>query len=81
MVDTRDLLLDKIEAFLDRTGMGPTYFGRKAGVGGALVKRLRDGQDVGTRTMDKINAFIRSYPDHSTRDRSTRRERAAQSSP
>lgn len=62
MTATRELFLARVEDYLDRTGMGHSYFGRKANAGGSLVKRLRAGEDIGTRTMDKVLEFMAANP-------------------
>jgi hypothetical protein len=53
-------LLDEIEAFLERTGMAPSYFGKRVG-NSDVVARLRKGADVRTRTAAKIRAFMSSH--------------------
>lgn len=60
--DTRTRLIAKIEAFLAETGMGPSHLGQRAAVGSEVVKRLRSGGDVTTRSADKLNAFIDAWP-------------------
>ncbi|MCA1298013.1 hypothetical protein [Stappia indica] len=52
---------ESVEKFLRASGMSPTRFGREAASTKNLVKRLRDGGDVTTRTAAKIQDFIASY--------------------
>lgn len=54
-------LLEAVEAFLAKTGMGPSYFGKKAVGNSELVDRLRAGGDVRTATARRVIEFIRSY--------------------
>lgn len=57
----RDQLLADIEAFLTRTGMDPSRFGRDAMNDPAFVPRLRDGADVRARTVDRIRKFMSEH--------------------
>jgi hypothetical protein len=61
MGSSQELLLD-IEAFLAETGMGPTYFGKRACGNASLVPRLRDGKSVQLETAEKVRDFIASTP-------------------
>lgn len=54
-----DLLTD-IRAFLDRTGMGASYFGKLACGNSELVDRLQEGKTVTLVTADKVRAFMKS---------------------
>ncbi len=56
---THDTLLAEIERFLAEVGMGDSYFGRLSVNDGKLMKRLRAGRDVETKTADKILNFMR----------------------
>jgi hypothetical protein len=56
-------LLSEIEAFLARTGMGETYFGKKAAKNPYLVQRLRDGGRIWPETGDLVRLFIASHTD------------------
>jgi hypothetical protein len=53
----RHPVLDEIEAFLEETGMGPVYFGKRA-AHSDIVEHLRGGGDCRTRTIDKVRAFM-----------------------
>lgn len=57
-------LLNLIDEFIAETGMGESYFGRYAGAGTELIKRLRDGRDVTTKTERLIKLFIRHHRRH-----------------
>ena len=51
-------LLEAIEAFLSRSGMGATYFGKASSGNSELVQRLRSGGRVWPETEEKVRAFI-----------------------
>ena len=55
-------LLSDIRSFLAETGMGPSYFGRKAAGNSELVKRLEDGGRVWPETEQKVRDFLASSP-------------------
>jgi hypothetical protein len=72
-------LLSEIEAFLEETGMGPSYFGVRSVRNSDLVKRLAAGGRVWPETEMKVRAFIlseRSKPARKSRQTSGE-ERAA----
>jgi len=52
------MLLTRVEAFLRRTGMPPTRFGRDAARDPRLVFDLRRGRTVGDRLAARVAAFI-----------------------
>lgn len=54
-------LLNEIDAFIKRTGMGESYFGFQAARNSALVKRLRAGRNVELRTAERVKKFISTY--------------------
>lgn len=58
---TRDMLVQQIDGFLERTGMAPSTFGRKAVNDGKLLDRLRSGGQVGLDTAEKIQRFILTH--------------------
>ena len=60
MAKTPPTLLQKIEAFLSETGMGESYFGKKAVGNSELVSRLRQNRRVWPETEAKALSFIRS---------------------
>lgn len=56
------MLLSRIEAYLRRTGMPPTRFGREAVRDPRLVHDLRRGRTVGDKIVRRVTAFIESTP-------------------
>ena len=57
-MSTRDDLLAEIEKFLRDIGMSATRFGEASMNDRALVKRLREGRDLRSETIDRIRAFM-----------------------
>ena len=53
-----DLLLRRIEAFLKRTGMRPSTFGRAAVRDGLLVAELRRGRRPRPVTERRVHAYL-----------------------
>ncbi|MEX5600727.1 hypothetical protein [Pseudophaeobacter sp. C1-32P7] len=51
-------LLKRVEAFLAKSRMGPSYFGRRAVGNSELVERLRKGGEVKRRTERSVLQFI-----------------------
>jgi len=60
-------LLREIDAFVRRAGMAPTTFGRLAANDGKLVARLRNGKGITTRTVEKVQAYMRARGDRGDR--------------
>lgn len=58
---TNEKLIARIDAFLAKTGMAPTTFGRNACGDVNLVARLKGGASVRTPTYDKIMKYINEY--------------------
>lgn len=54
-------LLEQVEAFLDRTGMAHTRFGREVMADGALVQHLREGRSLSLKNANKVVSFIAAY--------------------
>lgn len=52
-------LLSDIREFLQRTGMGPSYFGKLACGNSELVERLERGATITLVTAEKVRAFMR----------------------
>ncbi len=52
------MLLTQIEAFLRRTGMPPTRFGREAVRDPRLVHDLRRGRTAGDRILRRVLNYI-----------------------
>lgn len=61
-MDLRSDLLAGIDAYLARTDMPATTFGRLAVGDGNFVSRLRAGRSVTLRTHARIDAFLRAPP-------------------
>lgn len=55
-------ILDEIETYLAKTGMGRTYFGKQAVNNSELVDRLRAGGSVHFRTEAEIKKFMLDHP-------------------
>lgn len=53
-----DPILPAVESFLSETGMGPSYFGKRATGNSEVVSRLRDGRRIWPETRDRIVAFM-----------------------
>lgn len=51
-------LLSEIRAFLARTGMGPSYFGKVACGNSELVERLQAGKTVTLVTADRVRQYM-----------------------
>ncbi len=51
-------LLAEVEAFLELSGMAPTTFGKKAGVGMSFVANLRAGQQSRAPTEARVRSFF-----------------------
>lgn len=58
MAKTPPTLLQDIEAFLSETGIGESYFGKKAAGNSELVARLREGRRVWPETESKVRSFL-----------------------
>jgi len=54
-------LVADIDAFLRESGMGESYFGKRACGNSEVVKRLRDGGRVWPETEEKIRTFMASH--------------------
>ena len=61
---------DRVEAFIARTGMTPSGFGKLACNDGSFVEDLRQGsREVRLSTIDKVDKFMREHsaePDDET---------------
>ncbi len=53
-------LLAEIDAFLEETGMGVAYFGKRAAGNSELVARLRAGRRCWPETAVKVRSFIKA---------------------
>ena len=54
-------LLAQVEAFLKRTRMAHTRFGRETMGDGSLVQHLRDGRSLSLRNAEKLVNFMMTY--------------------
>lgn len=54
-------LLTQVEAFLARTGMKHTRFGRETMADGALVQHLRAGRSLSLANANKVVSFMEQY--------------------
>lgn len=57
-MDTLEAFISDIDAFLDRSGMTPTAFGRKAMGDPSFIPNLRSGRCPNMRTVSRIRTFI-----------------------
>ena len=53
--------MSQVEAFLERTRMGPTTLGRRAVGDPNFMREVRDGRSPTLATADQVLAFIRAY--------------------
>lgn len=51
-------LLNEIDAFLTETGMGPSYFGKRAAGNTEIVARLRSGRRIWPDTAARVREFM-----------------------
>ena len=57
----REKILQEIETFLRRTGMGPTQFGIESLGRRSLLNQLRDRGGLNMESAAKIRAFMREH--------------------
>lgn len=55
------LFVSRVDAFLERTGVGPTTLGRQAMGDPNLVRDLRFGRSPTLATADQVMAFMETY--------------------
>lgn len=60
-MDSRQQLLDEIEAFMVSHAMVPADFGTLAFGDVSFVYKLRKGRDVRSSTADRARNFMRNY--------------------
>ena len=60
MNTTQPNLIDDVETFLAETGMGASYFGKRATGNSELVARLRSGRRCWPETAARVREFIAS---------------------
>ena len=61
MKTLRELFRSRVEAFLERTRMGPTTLGRRAVGDPNFMREVRNGRSPTLATADQVLAFIRAY--------------------
>jgi hypothetical protein len=54
-------LLQEIRDFLKSSGMGPSYFGKRACGNSEVIARLESGKTVTLRTSVRIRTFISEH--------------------
>lgn len=59
MANPKSSLLSEIEAFLAETGMGESYFGKRAVGNSELVSRLRKNGRVWPETAERARDFMK----------------------
>jgi len=52
-------LVDKIKAFLEETGMSPSYFGKVSVGNSELVRRLYEGGSVTVKTQNLLLKYMK----------------------
>ena len=57
-MNSAQILLQEIDAFLGRTGMTPTRFGQEVMNNSSFVRQLRRGGSVTLRTVDKVRSYM-----------------------
>lgn len=62
MADCGTSLVDLVENYLTRSGIGESYFGAAACGNSNFVKRMRDGGRFFPETEAKVRAFIANNP-------------------
>jgi hypothetical protein len=63
VMDTElERLLAEVDAYLEKSGMGKTQFGKLSVNDVAVLGRMRAGKPVTSRTMSRIRAFMADNP-------------------
>lgn len=60
-MENREPLIDLVERFLARSGMGMHYFGKVAAGNTMLVPRLREGRSVMVETDQRVRRYIADH--------------------
>ncbi len=63
-VNPTTILLDEVNAFLDRTGMAPARMGKEALGDPNFVRHLRAGREPRFGTAQRVRDFIASQSEH-----------------
>ena len=61
MESLTEFFRSRVDAFLERTGVVPTTFGRQAVADPNLVRGLRDGRSPTLATVDQVLAFMEAF--------------------
>lgn len=61
MIITDAELLTRIEAFLERTEMAPTRFGREAMREPSFIESLRNGRSISLRNANRLLRFMSDH--------------------
>ena len=81
METLKGLFMARVDAFLERTGVGPTTLGRQAVGDPNLVRELRHGRSPMLATVDQILAFMEGFDEAGVDPVSSRSDRLRDSSP
>jgi hypothetical protein len=63
MIITDEELLERIEAFIRRTEMPPTRFGREAMREASFIESLRNGRSLSLRNANRVLRFMAEHED------------------
>ena len=69
METLKGLFMARVDAFLERTGVGPTTLGRQAVGDPNLVRQLRHGRSPTLATADQLLAFMEAFEETPIGDR------------
>ena len=75
------LFMARVDAFLERTGVGPTTLGRQAVGDPNLIRQLRHGRSPTLATVDQLLAFMEGFDEAGVDPVSSRSDRLRDSSP
>ena len=81
METLKGLFMARVDAFLERTGLGPTTLGRQAVGDPNLVRELRHGRSPTLATADQLLAFMEGFDEAGVDPVSSRSDRLRDSSP
>ena len=73
MESLTEFFRSRVDAFLERTGVGPTTLGRQAVGDPNLVRELRDGRSPTLATADHCLAFMEGFEETPIGDRDSSR--------
>lgn len=61
-------LIQKIEAFMEATGLSEWQFGEAALNDKHLIRQLRSGRDLRMSTVERINRFMAEHPSNAAQE-------------